>query len=692
MRSVKKSLSMFVLLAGLSGLSVCAAEVPTLTPWLNSNIDGVINRKDYADIPIEKLRKDDFYTAVNFDWLCDTGLAADTNSTSIFDEAQNRINWQMNELLKAHQLEGEVQEYYDMLNDWDTRTAEWKPTLKPHVQALMDIQNLEDMKAYLTSEEALYYGNVFHTYDAYEYYPDTFYLDIDTGYLYSCSAEEEPQYSAYKAKEFHDVSMILLSEFGYSREECEAIISNAISLEAQLSLYTLTEEEKKDPKVYDEEMYWPYTIDQLAESFTNYPIAEMLSSYGYTDYPYYVVIEPLKLWGLDKLFTEENALAFRDYILCTMLLDYSDYTGLDLYEKVKRASYLAYGYEECPSVEELIFERTISDFSGAMTDAYIDRFMSPEIKQDVLSLTEEIKDTYITLITQVEWLSEEAKATAIKKLESMDVFVAYPDNFEYSPESLDPGNNEQSLLPFVIGRRERFHDYLLYMMNFKAEANTDSPTESDEKQEDLASQASSFEVNAFYSPYNNAMVIPALMLVDSFYSVDMPKEEKLGKLGMIIAHEISHAFDPYGAQYDENGKQSNWWTEGDQEYYDKQINELVFFLNRLEVLPDGTTYDGKKVKDELIADILAMQCIIRMANKNINFDYRTFFEAYASCYGEKNTPDNEIVILETYHHPLSYLRVNITVSQFPEFRDAYHVKEGDGMYLAPEDRVHLWTE
>ena len=96
------------------------------------------------------------------------------------------------------------------------------------------------------------------------------------------------------------------------------------------------------------------------------------------------------------------------------------------------------------------------------------------------------------------------------------------------------------------------------------------------------------------------------------------------------------------------------------------------------------------VKGEACADMAGVQCMLRLAAKEADFDYDLFFRSYAKLWSSNATPniDYERGLYDT--HPLKYLRVNAVVSQFDEFYETYQIKEGDGMFIAPEDRVKIW--
>ena len=176
--------------------------------------------------------------------------------------------------------------------------------------------------------------------------------------------------------------------------------------------------------------------------------------------------------------------------------------------------------------------------------------------------------------------------------------------------------------------------------------------------------------------------------VGVFYDEEMSEAQVLGGLGAIIGHEISHAFDIEGAQLDQDGNYSDWWTEED----------YAAFLNRAEKLSawfdgfipyEGCVYSGELVWSEAIADMAGMKCALAVAAQKENFDYDAFFRQFARIWRCKANL-SAIIMFAADVHPYNYLRINATLAQFDEFIDFYGVRPGDGMYLAPEDRLSVW--
>ena len=172
------------------------------------------------------------------------------------------------------------------------------------------------------------------------------------------------------------------------------------------------------------------------------------------------------------------------------------------------------------------------------------------------------------------------------------------------------------------------------------------------------------------------------------YNSQMSDEEVYAKLGCIIGHEISHAFDSSGSQFDKDGNLSEWWTEEDRTEFNKRNQKMADYYNSMHPW-EGQDLYGDIMTGEACADMAGMKAVLLAVSEKEDFDYDKFFTFYANVWLSKDT------LPIAYHrindvHPLPYLRINTTLQQYDEFLDFYGITEGDGMYLAPEDRVNIW--
>ena len=196
--------------------------------------------------------------------------------------------------------------------------------------------------------------------------------------------------------------------------------------------------------------------------------------------------------------------------------------------------------------------------------------------------------------------------------------------------------------------------------------------------------------NAFYSPTDNTINMIIGMMGEPFYSSDMSTEELYASIGAFwVGHEVSHAFDSNGAQFDAEGKLRDWWTTEDKAEFKRRISKMDDYLDGIVAFGDKH-FIGTNIDTEMVADMTGLQCALRMASKVDDFDYDKFFTKYAQMNASLGLYSSELSLLMQDPHPLDYSRSNVPVQQFEEFYETYNVKEGDNMYLAPEDRLIIW--
>ena len=188
---------------------------------------------------------------------------------------------------------------------------------------------------------------------------------------------------------------------------------------------------------------------------------------------------------------------------------------------------------------------------------------------------------------------------------------------------------------------------------------------------------------------NSINILAGYVAGGGTFSADAPLERNMAIIGYVIGHEITHGFDTSGYEYDKDGRYFNWWSYEDQEQFQIRADRLQKYYSGLTPIPGSVAYQGYLVVGEAIADMGGLKCVLIEAAKHPGFDYDLFFRSYAELYKEKQTYYMETVNASDVH-PLNFLRVNVTLQQFDEFLNTYDIQPGDGMYLAPADRIRVW--
>ena len=274
-------------------------------------------------------------------------------------------------------------------------------------------------------------------------------------------------------------------------------------------------------------------------------------------------------------------------------------------------------------------------------------------------------------------MSAETKAKAVKKLDTMGVKVGYPDSWESCLDRAEIKSPAEggSFFSNVIAIQMAMKQDVLAHQN-------DAP----EKSEWIMTP---FTVNACYNPSANDITFPAAILQSPLYDVNASREENLGGIGYIIAHEVTHAFDNNGAKFDENGSAADWWTAEDYAAFRQKCQAVAEWYDGQEAYP-GIACSGALTISENVADLGAAKCIVAAAKKLDHPDLDKLFRAVANTWASTTSRQMREYLAVTDVHAPDKLRCNRALQTLPEFYTTYGIRPGDGMWTAPETRVSVW--
>lgn len=309
---------------------------------------------------------------------------------------------------------------------------------------------------------------------------------------------------------------------------------------------------------------------------------------------------------------------------------------------------------------------------------YVANYCTYEQKEYLENLLSDLVDSYKEILNNEDWISDKTKKKAVDKLNKMTFRVLYPDTMN-AYEGLDL--NGLSLVEAVAAVR----DYNL--KNDAAKINTKVNKSDWDLSDEMMTTTTT---NAYYMPSDNSATIMAgIVAADNYFSLDASYEENLSHIGVVMGHEISHAFDSSGYMFDANGDMNQWWTTKDVEAFQERVDKVAKYYSSFSIYRDGDYLDGSKVEGEATADMGGMRCALNLASKRDDFDYEKFFLSYAKTFVSCQNFTTEIAMAQDVH-PVAFLRCNVVVQQFDEFYDTFDIKEGDGMYLAPKKRIAVW--
>ncbi len=336
--------------------------------------------------------------------------------------------------------------------------------------------------------------------------------------------------------------------------------------------------------------------------------------------------------------------------------------------------------------QEVRWKRGVQTVNGVLGDGlgkiYVEKHFSADKKQRMDALVQNLIKAYDQSISQLDWMSPETKVQAKKKLSSLSIKVGYPKKWrDYSALDIKDGD----LIGNVIRASEFEHQDDLDKLG--------KPVDRDEWF--MTPQT----VNAYYNPSSNEIVFPAAILQPPFFNIDADDAVNYGGIGSVIGHEISHGFDDQGSQFDELGNMRNWWTAQDHKRFKAKTQALVAQYNAYEPIA-GYHVNGELTLGENIADNSGLSIAykayqISLAGKPAPvIEGRTgeqrFYMGWAQVWRAKTREAQAIVYLKTDPHSPDKVRANGALVNQAPFYDAFKIKEGDKMYLAPEKRVSIW--
>ena len=660
-------------------------DYTTGTPWMNIDLEGNVTPDTPTDL------KDNYALWANKDRILNMEIPAGYMAGGNTSE----VNYKATEDLKAL-FHGAVPEdhdsrlaydYFYLLCDWDARDARGVAPLKEMIDVVEEITSLDALTEYFIKtpwENRLFcLWRESSQFDMEK--PGYNILSIKNGYNLISDPEEYLEMTDYGEEQLETYEAFfgkMLEKLGYSEEEAKQKFENCFAWEALLNSGIASAEESNSSE-YPFPADTHYTRDELLSATPNIPILETLEKVdGYPAMDRYLVPEPAALEKLNELYTEENLPLMRDYLILHGIfqmaeaLDWESYAlAFDCQEMLSGGTHVDLNREDYSESE--VYDDLKINVGWAVSKFYVEKHMNPEDKERISALVDEIVTAYYGIIEDADFISEETRAGAIAKLDSMVRNVLYPDSWEpYSFEDVNFVSKEEGGSLWEAYRAIKKHEHE------KTVAGAVKPY--DRTIWDLLP----LDGNCGYTPGANSFTIKAAFVQAPNYKPDMSDEELYAYMGPAIAHEISHAFDAKGAKFDKDGNFINWWTDEDNAAFNEKNERLAAYFNAMHPW-EGQDFNGEAMVGEACADMAALKCMLRIAAGKPDFDYDKFFRAYADRCATRETLGMAMARLED-EHPMMYLRINTNLQQYDDFLDFYGITEGDNMYLAPEDRVAIW--
>ena len=671
-----------LLLCALLALAPALAEGGAILDgrWLCADVQGNVTEDTPAEL------KDDFGLFVNKDWILQAEIPAGESKAGSMEDVMRTLKDRQIALLKDDSLTGHdaelVRKLYALVSDWDYRDAQGVEPAMPVVEALKGIDSLEALTEYLYDRNNLkrFYPLTMSV-GADFTDPDIYITQIGTPKLLlqdSAEYSERTQAGDLHYALYQQVIAYVLQRLGYSEDEAAQVIENAFAFEALMAAHIKPTATHYQADYFTSLLNY-YSPEELAALAGDFPILDMLQAYGLKVGQRFLVTEPDYIAALPEFYTEENVTLMRDWMTLRAALTMNNMLDQETNQQADAISNAVMGVTGETSDDDNALSTVLNLLPVPMDNLYIQAYCTEQQRQDMLDIIADVVAFYRTMLESVDWLSDETREKAIEKLDNLRIRAVYPDTLgDWS--DLDFAGIEDG--GSLLAANAAVENYLIALQSEKVDTAVDK-----DKWDQMTMQTA--QVNAFYNPQDNSINILAGILSGEVYNEDMSYEQKLGGIGTVIGHEISHAFDTNGSQFDKDGAISNWWTEEDYAAFQARAAKLAAWYDGF--IPwEGASYSGQQVQTEAIADMGSVKCLLAIAAQQEDFDYDAFFRQYATVWRMQALPAYLVTLVARDTHPMRYLRINATLAQFDEFVDFYGIQPGDGMYVAPEDRVAVW--
>lgn len=679
--------SSLLLLSGCTDTESKKSEQVTELPLKKSALASGIQQQN-MDTSIRP--QDNFYRYVNGGWLNANTIPSDKTSIGSFydlrDDADNNVKAIIEELAATEGLTtgSDEQKVADLFRSYMNQEKRDALGIKPLEPTLTDIDSLSsksDLMAFFGKYQRIGITVPLYMYisvdakDSANYATHVWQGGLglpDKDYYFNEEARFVELRSGYLA---HIEQMFNLAGLPAGKSAAETIMA----IETKLAGYHWTRVQSRD----SEKRYNKFETAKLKDLTGDIDWSTYLAAADIADQENLIVNQPDFIQGLGSVIAKTSLDDWKTYLKFHTLSSFSSYLTAELdNENFEFFSKLLNGRQEQRPQWKRGVSVVNSNLGEVIGKVYVGRHFKPEAKSRMSVLVENLRSAYGTSIDELEWMSDNTKKAAQIKLAAFTPKIGYPDKWEdYSALNIDGED--------LVGNIMRSAK-----LGYQKEV------------EKLGGPIRKWEwgmtpqtVNAYYSPTMNEIVFPAAILQPPFFNMEADDAVNYGGIGAVIGHEMGHGFDDQGSKYDAEGNLRNWWTEQDLKEFANRTAQLVEQYDAYKPF-DDLHVNGKLTLGENIGDLSGVTIAYKAYKASLNGEEapiidgltgeQRFFMGYAQIWRAKFVEKTLRNRVATDSHSPGEFRALGSLSNMNEFYEAFDVKEGDAMFIAPEKRVKIW--
>lgn len=472
----------------------------------------------------------------------------------------------------------------------------------------------------------------------------------------------------------------LFKLIGYKEKDSKKAAATILKIETEIAKSLMTREESRDIS----KQYNIKKIDEIKSEYSAINWESYFSYMGWQNVDKLCVTQPVALKKVNELLVSLTEKELRDYITYKYVRSASSYLSDDfVVANFEMFSKTLSGKTEMQPRWKRALDVQNSYLGEAVGELYVNKYFPGDSKEKMLKLVNNLKIALAEHIAGLDWMSDKTKVNALVKLNSFRVKIGYPDKWrDYTGLSIDPS----------LSYWENIKNASIFETK-RANAEYGKPV--DREAWGMTPQT----VNAYYNPTTNEICFPAGILQAPYFDPNSDDACNYGAIGVVIGHEMTHGFDDQGRNFDQSGNMTDWWTAEDAKKFTEKTDVLVEQFNKIIVAGDQHA-NGRFTLGENIADQGGLRVAYTAFKKteqgksNEKIDGFTpdqrFYISYADVWAGNITEQEILRRTKTDPHSLGRWRVNASLKNIDTFFKAFGIKEGDKMYVKPEDRVVIW--
>lgn len=672
-----------------AALAVAALAADAQAP---ATAQGAVHGVNKADMDMSVRPGDDFYQYAGGGWLKANPMKPEYSSYGVFNDLAETNRKQIRELFENLSKEKhafgsvgqKVADLYNMAMDSVRLNKEGAAPLQKDLDKVKAFSKKADFTAFI-ADQHLYKGNPFFGIgvdtDLKNSDLNVMWLSAGTSglpdrdYYLNTDADSKKKQEAYRA---YLSKIFQLS--GYKKKEAEKAAKVIYNIEYQFAEAKMSRAEARD---YNK-LYNIYTIDMLQKDYPAIQWAKYFELMGVKDVKQVILTEPKVMAVAQKLMSTLSEQDIKYYVAgliikssTSVLSDDFVNANFDFYGR------LLNGQKEQKARWKRALGFPNSLLGEAVGELYVSKYFAGESKAKMLKLIDNLRKALATRIANLTWMNDTTKINALVKLNSFTVKVGYPDKWrDYSKLTIDPA---KSLYDNVAAAT--------YVETLRNLEKFGKPV--DKSEWGMTPQT----VNAYYNPTTNEICFPAAILQAPFFDVNADDATNYGAIGVVIGHEMTHGFDDQGRNFNADGNMVDWWTAGDSKRFTAAAEKLAAQFDQITVVGDLKA-NGHLTLGENIADQGGLRIsydafkTTQQVQEGKGIDGFTpaqrFYLSYGRIWAEHMTEEAIYQQTKSDPHSIGRNRVNATLRNIDTWYDAFGVKEGDKMWLAPAERAIVW--